>query len=154
MERKETMAEETTDKENQEGTEIDETITLKGRIVELEQTLADRNTELTAVKKSEGELQEELSVKGAELIKAVANYRTLVLQTNPGIAEELITGESISAINESLVKAKSLIGKVRQTVEKDIARTRVPFGSPGRQTQDLSALSPREKINFAIGGKK
>jgi hypothetical protein len=127
---------------------------LKSRITELEQTLADRNIELTAVKKSAGELQEQLSAKGAELIKAVADYRTLVLQTNPGITEELITGNSIPAINESLAKAKNLIGKVRQSVEKDIARTRIPVGSPGRQTQDLSALSPREKINYAIGGKK
>lgn len=148
------MAEETVNQENSVGTDIDEAVALKSRITELEKTLSDRDTELTAVKKSAGELQEKLANTGAALSEAVAGYRTLVLQTNPGVAEELIGGESISAINESLAKAKSLIGKVRQSVEKDIVRTRVPIGSPGRQTPDLSALSPREKIHYAIGGKK
>jgi len=30
----------------------------------------------------------------------------------------------------------------------------VPAGAPGRRASDLSALSPREKIQYAIGGKK
>jgi chromosome segregation ATPase len=149
-----TMAEEIVNKENPAETDTNAVGALKERITELEKVLADRDTELTAVKKSVVELQEKLSAQGAELIKAAAEYRTLVLQTNPGITEELITGESISAINESLAKARSLIGKVRQSVEKDIARTRVPIGAPGRQTPDISALSPREKIHYAIGGKK
>ena len=148
------MAEETVNKENPVEAGADETAALKSRVTGLEKTLSDRDMELTTVKKSVGELQEKLANTGAVLTEAVAGYRTLVLQTNPGVAEELIGSESISVINESLAKAKSLIGKVRQSVEKDIARTRVPIGSPGRQTPDLSALSPREKIHYAIGGKK
>lgn len=148
------MAEETINQEDSVGTDIDEAVALKSRITELEKTLSDRDTELTAVKKSVGELQEKIANTGAALTETVEGYRALVLQTNPGVAEELIVGEGISAINESLAKAKSLIGKVRQSVEKDIARARVPIGSPGRQTPDLSALSPREKIHYAIGGKK
>jgi hypothetical protein len=148
------MAEETVNQENPIGTDIDEAVALKGRITELEKTLSDRDIELTSVKKAMGELQEKLVNTGAALNEVVTGYRMLVLQTNPGITEELVTGDNITAINESLAKAKSLIGKVRQSVEKDIARTRVPIGSPGRQTPDLSALSPREKIHYAIGGKK
>lgn len=148
------MADETTDMENHESVEIGETKALNNRIVELEQTLAERNSELVAIKKLAGELQEKLSSKETELAKAVVDYRAVVLQTNPDITEELITGDNITSINESLVKARNLIGKVRRSVEKDIARTRVPIGSPGRQTQDLPAMSPREKISYAIGGKK
>ena len=154
MERNKTMAEETVNQENLVETTTDEVVALKSRITELDKVLSDRDTELTAVKKSVGELQEKLSNTGTALTEAVAGYRALVLQTNPGVAGELIGSESISVINESLAKAKSLIGKVRQSVEKDIARTRVPIGSPGRQAPDLSALSPREKIHYAIGGKK
>jgi prefoldin subunit 5 len=148
------MAEETVNQENPAGSDADEAVALKSRITELEKTLSARDTELTAVKKAVEELQEKLTNTGAALSEAVAGYRTLVLQTNPGVTEELINGENIAAINESLTKAKSLIGKVRQSVEKDITRTRVPIGSPGRQTPDLSTLSPREKIHYAIGGKK
>src|SRR4030042_490558 len=109
------MAEETVNKENAAESDADENAALKGRIAELEKTLSDRDTELTAVKKSVGELQEKLSNTGAVLTEAVAGYRTLVLQTNPGVAGALIGGGSISAINESLAKAKRLIGKVRQS---------------------------------------
>ncbi|MDP2919369.1 MAG: hypothetical protein Q8O43_04025 [Dehalococcoidia bacterium] len=112
------------------------------------------NDALTQATKRIAELEQRLSVTGTSLSEAVAGYRTLVLQANPDILEELVGGESITAINESLVKAKNLAGRLRQTVGKEIARNRVPIGSPGRQTADLSALSPREKINYGIGGKK
>ena len=147
------MAEEAVDKSSPENQENPEMV-LKHRISTLEKTLAEREMELDTVKKSVEKLQESLTVGEAELIRAAADYRKLVLQTNPDVTEELITGDSISEINESLAKAKTLISKVRQSVEKEIARTRVPVGSPGRQTPDLSALSPREKIHYAIGGKK
>jgi hypothetical protein len=147
------MAEEAVDKSSPENQENPEMV-LKERIFILEKTLAEREIELDTVKKSIEKLQEALTVGEAELGKAASDYRKLVLQSNPDVTEELITGNSISEINESLAKAKTLISKVRQSVEKEIARTRVPVGSPGRQTPDLSALSPREKIHYAIGGKK
>lgn len=147
------MAEEAVDKSSPENQENPEMV-LKHRISTLEKTLAEREMELDTVKKSVEKLQESLTVGEAELVRAAADYRKLVLQTNPDVTEELITGDSISEINESLAKAKTLISKVRQSVEKEIARIRVPVGSPGRQTPDLSALSPREKIHYAIGGKK
>ena len=147
------MAEEAVDKSSPENQENPEMV-LKERIFTLEKTLAEREMELNTVKKSAEKLQEALTVGEAELVRAAADYRKLVLQTNTDVTEELITGDSISEINESLSKAKTLISKVRQSVEKEIARTRVPVGSPGRQAPDLSALSPREKIHYAIGGKK
>jgi hypothetical protein len=99
------------------------------------------------------ELKQALTGSNAALTEAVNGYRALILQANPGMPEELVGGDTIVAINESLAKAKSLTGRLRQTVEKEIARSRVPIGAPGRQTADLSALSPREKINYGIGGK-
>lgn len=124
------------------------------RVAELEGMLVQRDSELTALKKSAQGLEEKLAAAGTALMEAVSGYRALVLQTNPGVEEELIAGESIAAVNESLAKAKSLLGKVRKSVEKEISRTRVPIGAPGRQAPDLSALTPREKINYGIGRKK
>jgi len=127
---------------------------MAARIAGLEGTLAQRDEELAALKKTAQGLEEKLAASGAALVEAVAGYRTLIVQANPGIAEELIAGESIGALNESLAKAKSLVGKVRKSLEKEISRTRIPLGAPGRQAPDLSALTPREKINYGIGGKK
>jgi len=139
------MAEETVDQQD---------IDPAARIAELVAALAQRDSELAALKKSAQGLEEKLAASGAVLAETVAGYRALVLQTNPGIDEELVAGGSIAAVTESLAKAKSLLGKVRKSVEKEISRTRVPIGAPGRQAPDLSALTPREKINYGIGGKR
>ena len=118
------------------------------------QVIADKDTEIAALRKSEGELKEKLSAVSKSFMEAVASYKSRVLQMNPGIAEELINGETIEAVNTSLEKAISLMGRVKKTMEKEIANIKVPAGAPGRRASDLSALTPREKIQYAIGGKK
>ena len=133
------MAEETVDNENEPATQE--------RVKELEQSLADRDAELAALKKTTGDWEQKYA-------DVVTGYKTLVIQANPEITSELITGDSIKSIDESLEKAKSLVGKVRKSVEKELSRTRVPVGSPGRRASDVSALSPREKIHYGVGGKQ
>ncbi len=88
------------------------------------------------------------------LAEAVASYKAVVVQTNPEVIEELISGDTIEAISESLEKAKTLVSRVRQGVEAEISLAKVPAGAPERTSPDLSTLSPREKIQYAIGGKK
>ena len=144
-----------TEEENKENNRKDNSVTepeQKG--AGFAQIIADKDTEITALRKSETELKEKLAVAGKSLTEAVAGYKSRVLQMNPGITEELITGDTIEAINTSLEKAISLVGRVKKSVEKEISNIRVPAGAPGRRASDLSALSPREKIQYAIGGKK
>ena len=117
------------------------------RITGLEQTVADRDSELA---KSD----EALTEMKNSLAEAVSSYRALVVQANPDIPDELIAGDSIEAINQSLENARALISRVRQVLEEEVAKTRVPSGAPQRAPPDLSALSPREKIQYAIGGKR
>jgi len=124
------------------------------RITALEQTVAARDSELAAVRQKVGELQDSLAAAAKETTDAVAAYRAQVLQANPGMVTDMVVGNTVAAINESLAKAKGIVGRVRQSVVKEMAAARVPIGSPGRQTTDLSALSPREKINYGIGGKR
>ena len=127
---------------------------LEQKVAEFEQIVAEKESEITALKKSEGELKEKLSAISKSLTEAVVSYKDRVVQMNPGITEELISGDTIEAVDKSLEKAISLIGRVKKSVEKEISHIRVPAGAPGRQTPDLSTLSPREKIQYAIGGKK
>ena len=127
---------------------------LEQKTAELEKVIADKESEIAALKKSESELKQQLSAVSKSLTEAVASYKARVIQMNPGITEDLISGETIEAVETSLEKAIGLISRVKKSVEKEISQTRVPAGAPGRQTADLSALSPREKIQYAIGGKK
>jgi uncharacterized coiled-coil protein SlyX len=122
------------------------------RIIELEQAVADRDGEITILRQSEVESGEELKTLGNTLADAVASYRALVIQANPGVPEELITGDSIETINQSLESAQNLVSRVKEGLEAEASRARVPAGAPERTPPDLSALSPREKIQYAIGG--
>ena len=123
-------------------------------LIELEQAVAGKDNEIATLKQSKDELEERLTTISDSLAKAVTNYKATVIQANPEVVEELITGDTIESINESLGQAKTLVSKVRQGLEVEISMTRVPAGAPERTSPDLSALSPREKIQYAIGGKR
>lgn len=123
------------------------------RIAELEQVIAAKEAEIASLKESGQGMEKRLASLNASLSEAVTSYKNAVSQANPEIVSELISGESIPAIDESLEKAKALVGKVRQGVEREISLTRVPAGAPERAAADLSGMSAREKIQYAMGKK-
>ena len=123
-------------------------------IRELEQAMSERDDQVTALKQSLAELELKLTELNERLSQAVSGYRALVIKSNPGVPEELIVGDSIGAINKSLEDAQNLIGKVRKELNAEIAGARVPAGAPQRIPLDLSALSPKEKIQYAIGERR
>ena len=118
----------------------------EARITELEQGMAERDSELA-------KSAETLSTLKNSLAQAVASYRAQVVKANPDILPELITGDSLEAIDQSLASARALIFRVKQGLEAEVAKSRVPAGAPQRTMPDLSVLSPREKIQYAIGRK-
>jgi len=122
------------------------------RLIELEQFVASKDSEIATLEQAGAELDERLANVSNSLAEAVADYKAMVVQANPEVIGELLSGDTIEAINESLEKAKTLVSKVRQGVEAEISLTRVPAGAPERTSPDFSALSPREKIQHAMGG--
>jgi uncharacterized coiled-coil protein SlyX len=117
------------------------------RIAELEQAVADRDSQIAALNQSLAELESKLS-------QAVASYKALVVKSNPAVPEELIAGDSIEEIDASLANAQVLIERVRQELEVEIAAAKIPAGAPLRAPLDFSALSPKEKIQYAIGERR
>jgi len=117
------------------------------RISELEQALAGRDEQINALKQSLAGLEESRA-------QAIASYRELVISSNPDLPEELIAGDSVEEIDQSLASAKALIDRVRERLETEIAGARIPAGSPLRAPADLSALSPQEKIQYAMGERR
>ena len=124
------------------------------RIAELEPLIADKDNEMATLKQAMAGSDEALTEARNSLGQAVASYRALVVQANPDIPDELIAGDSIEAIDQSLENARNLISRVKKGLEVEAAKTRIPAGAPQRTPPDLSALSPREKIQYAIGGNK
>jgi len=129
-------------------------IELEGLLAQKDEELAKTNDRITELEGAVAESEEKLTTISSSLAEAVASYRAVVTESHPEVLEELITGDSIEAINESLQEAQTLVGKVRQGLEAEITLAKIPAGAPERTSPDLSALSPREKIQYALGGKK
>ena len=121
-------------------------------IVKLEAELKARDERIAELQTAVVEAEHTAADLKKSLAGAVAAYREQIIRGNPGVLAELISGENIEEIDESLKKAMALIEKVKQEVEEEAARTRVPGGATTRKPADLSALSAREKIQYAIGG--
>ncbi len=124
---------------------------INARLIELEQAIRGKDEEIAILKRGGQEMEERVATLNNSLSEAVASYTKVVVQANPEVIDELIGGDTIESINESMERAKDLVSKVRQGVETEISLTRVPAGAPERTSPDLSALSPREKIQYAIG---
>lgn len=127
------------------------------RVVELENLLAAKEGEIGEAKARVSELERALAVAegrlselNGSLKQAVSSYRVLVVQSHADVPEELIKGDSIEEINHSLKSARELASRIKTSIEADMASARVPAGAPQRASFDLSALSPREKINLGI----
>ena len=138
----------------EKGTLVTELETRNTRLTELEMAVSGKDSEITTLKQTVVDDNRKSEALNESLSQAVAGYKTLVVKANPGVIEELITGKTITEIDQSLENAKTLISKVRGDIEQEIASGKVPAGAPQRTPPDLSALSPREKIQYAIGGKK
>ena len=124
------------------------------RIAELEQALAGKDEEITALTQSAAELEQKLTEREESLAQAIDSYRALAVKYNPAVPEEQISGDSIEEIDASLASAQALINRVRQELEAEMAAARIPAGAPQRTPADLSSLSPRDKIQYAIGERR
>jgi len=135
--------------------ELEEQLAEKdSRLSELEQALAERDGQISTLKRSVAELETQMNGLKDGQSQAIASYRALVIKSNPELPEELISGDSVEEIDKSLAGARALIDRVRQRLETEIAGAKIPAGSPLRTAADLSALSPQEKIQYAMGERR
>ena len=141
-----------TELENLVAQKDEELTRTNARLTELEEVIAGKDGEIADLKQTGEKLEEKLTTLNNSLAESVASYKAMVVQANPEVIGELINGDTIESINESLDEAKALVSKVRQGIETEISLAKVPAGAPERTSPDLSALSPREKIQYAIGG--
>ena len=133
--------------------EKDETISqAQTRTTELERLVTDLEVEVTDLKQSNFESEQKLAEVSSALSQAITSYRSRLIESNTEVPVELIAGDTIEAVDESLKNAQSLISKVREGLEAETKLVRIPAGAPTRAAIDFSALSPREKIQHGIGG--
>ncbi len=125
--------------------ELQTTITDKGALIESQES--DLNVLKQANLDSEGR-QAELS---NGLVEATEKYRSALVSANPSVPPTLITGETIAEIDASLATAQGVVETVKETLAAASAETLVPAGAPERTGPDLSSMTAKEKIAYAVG---
>lgn len=135
----------------QEKAALDDELTARDNLLsEIQQALTAKDGELGVLQQNITELKNQLGSVSDNLAQAVTSYRNLVIKANPEIPSELVTGDTIEAIENTAANAVNLVNKVKETLIEERLRGRVPAGAPQRTPPDLSALSPREKIRQGI----
>jgi len=126
---------------------------VRARVTELEKVLVDKNDEIASLRQQKDNLDGKIISLDRSMAEAVSSYRKMVIQANPEIPPEMVTGNTIETIVDSMKQAKALVDKVRKDLETDMRATRFPAGAPERGTPVLD-LSPREKIRQGIETRK
>ena len=85
-----------------------------------------------------------------QLTSATARYREALLTAAPEVPAELVTGATPEEVEASLAQARGMVERIRSNLEAQLAEQRVPAGAPIRSAPDVSALSSREKIAYAL----
>jgi len=96
------------------------------------------------------ELEEEAQRLSGELTAALQKYRSSLLASAPEVPEELVQGETVHEVEEAFARARAMVDRIRSQVEAQAAKERIPPGAPARSGPDLSSLSAREKIAYAL----
>ena len=103
---------------------------VKARLAELENLVAQKDTELAAANARLSEMEQAVAKSDRMLAQAVTSYRTAVVKANLGIPEELVTGGTVEEVDASVVTATALVNKVKQGLAAEMATTRVPTAAP------------------------
>ena len=123
---------------------------LQERITELESGLQSKDEEVQTLK-TEGETKDgSLTQLQTTLDGALAEYKSLVVSSNPLFSEELIQGSTINEVKASVEKANAVVGKVKAGLESQANLTTIPAGAPAATPIDISTLSSREKITRGL----
>ena len=97
-----------TELENLVAQKDEELTRTNARLTELEEVIAGKDGEIADLKQTGEKLEEKLTTLNNSLAESVASYKAMVVQANPEVIGELISGDTIESINESLDEAKAL----------------------------------------------
>lgn len=125
--------------------ELQTSITEKGVLIE------SQVSELSVLKQANLDSEGRQAELSNSLVEATEKYRSALASANPSVPVSLITGETIAEIDASMETAQGVVDTVKETLAAASAETLVPAGAPERTGPDLSSMSAKEKIAYAIG---
>ena len=123
----------------------------------LEQAISEKDAKLAELETSLSEAKKESEAITAALKEArdqaVSKYRDMAKALNPTIPQDIIAGETIEEIDASIEKGKALVASVKQYLESEASKAKVPAGAPTRGAISVEGMTPKEKIAYGIQQK-
>lgn len=121
---------------------------LRAELAEASAARDAAQSELAALHEHAGGLQ-------ARLRDAATKYREARLSSAPDVPADLVPElETLEEIDREFEAAQRVVGQLREKIEREAVEqhrsARIPAGAPARRAQDVSALSPGEKIRIGI----
>jgi chromosome segregation ATPase len=95
-------------------------------------------------------LREAIAAAESHGREAVQRYRDAVLEREPQLPADLVTGDSITELDAAIERARQTVAQVRQHLDQQAQALRIPAGAPARGSPDISELSSAEKIRFGL----
>jgi chromosome segregation ATPase len=124
--------------------------TLRRQVEEAKRTLSERDADLAAQADEIEALRAVAAAADGRLAAAARRYRDVLLAAEPELPADLIAGDSIEAVDESVARARTTVAQVRQHLEQQARELRVSPGAPARAGRDLAGLSAAEKIRLGL----
>ena len=116
----------------------------------LQTELAAANDAVAAFEADAASLRSMLEDAEVRTRDAAARYRELAVRAEADVPDDLIAGDTIKAIDESIARARAITASVRSYIEAQAQAARVPAGAPQRSAPDLSAMTPEQKIRHGL----
>ena len=157
--------------EETSGEDADQPTALAARIVELEAGLSDREQSIarlngtleqrdariaelesavSGMERAAADREQQADGMRAQLSQALEAYRASLLEAEPGLPADLVSGDTIEELQASHARARQIVEQVRDRIEEQALMERTPSGAPARSDIDVSALSPEEKIRLGL----
>lgn len=134
----------------------DELEVIKAELEAERTALAEKDTRIAELEAQLNEVTTAREAFAAQLYEAsdahtqaVARYLEAVKAANPAIPQDVITGDTIDAIDASLGKALTIAEAVKANLAAEAQNTRVPAGAPTRAV-NLEGLTADELIRLGI----
>ena len=116
-------------------------------VAEITARLIAREAEVASLTAKLAEKDDVIGRLNASLNAAVIAYRGSAVALHRDLPEELIEGNSINAVDESLKKTMALVARVKST----LAQTAPPLVAAGRSRSPNEVLSTVDKIRCGLG---
>jgi len=126
---------------------------LKEALAEKSSFAETQEQELSTLRAARAAAEERIAGLEGSLSEAISKYKERLYSANPELLENMITGETIQEIDDSLGSALLLVDKVKAHVAEQAKEVTVPAGSPERTGDPdfIGGMSAKEKIAYAIG---